>query len=72
MARSGIFRHYKGDLYAVLCEAQVEATGEWVIVYQNTWGERFVRPRDEFLGLVEVEGQQIRRFAMVSETGRKL
>lgn len=45
-----IYRHYKGGLYEVVCEALEEATLTPVIVYKSCGpdGRLWTRPRDEF------------------------
>lgn len=44
------YKHKKtGGIYSVICNANIEKTGELVVVYQNEkTGERWVRPADEF------------------------
>lgn len=72
---AGIWRHYKGHLYLVLGYAgdstNNAVAGRVVVVYAGLEltgtpkpGPRMhVRDADEFLGLVEVDGQMVRRFA---------
>jgi hypothetical protein len=59
------FRHYKGGLYELVCEAVLEADHTPVIVYRGEDGRTWVRPRDLFFGTVEVDGAQVPRFAPV-------
>jgi hypothetical protein len=60
------FRHYKGGLYELVCEARLEADGAPVIVYRGADGQVWVRPRDVFFEKVEVDGTLVPRFAPVS------
>lgn len=62
---AGTYRHYKGNLYEVIGSAHHSETEESLIVYRALYGEfgLWVRPREMFLGEVEVGGRNIRRFA---------
>ncbi|MBF7731293.1 DUF1653 domain-containing protein [Pseudomonas sp. N040] len=64
----GIYRHYKGQQYRVIGVAQHSETAEWLVVYQALYGEYglWVRPLEMFRETVEVEGEQIARFALLS------
>ena len=63
----GVFRHYKGPEYRVFSVAQHSETEEWVVFYQALYGEfgLWVRPLSMFLEAVEVDGEQVPRFALV-------
>ncbi|WP_409278893.1 DUF1653 domain-containing protein [Pseudomonas defluvii] len=63
----GIYRHYKGPEYRVFSVAQHSETEEWVVFYQALYGEfgLWVRPLSMFLESVEVDGEQVPRFALV-------
>lgn len=45
-----VYRHKKtGGFYSVICNANIEKTGELAVVYRNEkTGERWVRPAAEF------------------------
>lgn len=66
----GLYRHFKGNLYEVIGPATHSETEEPVVVYRALSGDLglWVRPRDMFLGDVEVEGRSIRRFAPIEDS----
>jgi hypothetical protein len=53
------YRHYKGGVYALVCEATLEADRSPVIVYRGEDGTTWVRPRAVFFETVEVDGVRI-------------
>jgi len=65
----GIYRHYKGSDYRVIGEARHSETEERMVVYQclSDNDSLWVRPKEMFLELVEVDGKELSRFAFVSE-----
>lgn len=63
------YRHYKGGLYELVCEATLESDHTPLIVYRAANGTVWVRPRQVFFELVEVEGRQVPRFAPVDQPG---
>ena len=61
------YRHYKGGIYETLCEAKLESDpGIIMVVYQAKDGIIWTRPRDEFFGLVQHEGNTQPRFAPIN------
>ena len=66
----GLYKHYKNKTYKVICEATHSETNETVVVYQCLYGDHsmWVRPKEMFLELVEVEGEKVPRFEFVSDT----
>jgi hypothetical protein len=60
------FRHYKGGIYELVCEAVLEADLTPVIVYRAQDGSIWVRPKQVFFETVEVDGAQVPRFALMS------
>jgi hypothetical protein len=62
------YRHYKGGVYEVICAATLEADLTAVIVYRGQDGKTWVRPRDAFFGVVEVDGVRMPRFAPLDPT----
>lgn len=67
--QEGLYRHYKGQSYRVLCVAQHSETEEKLVVYQALYGERgyWVRPLEMFVESVEVGGEQQPRFAQIAD-----
>ena len=59
------YRHYKGGLYELVCEAVLEADHTPVMVYRGADGAVWVRPRDAFFGTVVVDGAAVPRFAAI-------
>ncbi|WP_417385858.1 DUF1653 domain-containing protein [Gimesia sp.] len=63
--KTGHYRHYKGNSYTVIGVARHSETDEELVVYRPEYGERglWVRPKAMFLESVEVNGEQVPRFA---------
>jgi hypothetical protein len=63
----GVYRHYKGPEYRVFGVARHSETEQQVVFYQALYGEfgLWVRPLEMFLESVEVDGEQVPRFALV-------
>jgi len=63
----GVYRHYKGPEYRVFGVARHSESEEWLVFYQALYGEfgLWVRPLSMFLESVEVDGEQVPRFALV-------
>ena len=68
--RPGIYKHYKIKNYKVIGEATHSETEEKVVVYQCLYGDysMWVRPKEMFIELIEVNGKRIPRFEFVSES----
>jgi len=60
----GRYRHYKGQEFTVIGVAVHTETEEELIVYRKEFDDHGlrVRPKDQFLGMVEVEGEMVPRF----------
>jgi len=56
------YRHYKGGLYDLVCEAVLEADHTPVIVYRGQDGQTWVRPTAAFFETVEFDGRSVPRF----------
>jgi len=67
--KTGRYRHYKGGEYVVIGVARHSETNEELVVYRPDYGERglWVRPKEMFLELVEVDGRSIPRFKLIDE-----
>lgn len=59
------FRHYKGGLYELVCEATLESDLTPMIVYKSANGSFWARPRDVFFEMVEVDGVNVQRFTAI-------
>jgi hypothetical protein len=53
------YRHYKGGIYELVCEAVLEADHMPVIVYRGQDGKTWVRPREVFFETVMPEGASV-------------
>jgi hypothetical protein len=60
------YRHYKGGVYELVCEARLEADHTPVMVYRGDDGCIWVRPKAVFFETVELDGAQVPRFALMS------
>ena len=63
----GIYKHYKGNEYRVLGIATHSETLEKMVVYQALYGTYgiWVRPINMWNEVVEVNGQQVKRFEFI-------
>ena len=60
------YRHYKGGIYEIVCEAKLESDPAVIMmVYQSETGLIWARPKDAFFELVAYEGKTVPRFAPV-------
>jgi len=59
------YRHYKGGIYELVCEATQEADLVPVIVYRAHNGTVWVRDKAVFFEMIEVDGKRVQRFAPV-------
>lgn len=64
----GIYRHYKGNLYRVLCVAKHSETLGEMVVYQDAIDEAkvWVRPLSMWSEEVDIGGEKVPRFQFVS------
>lgn len=60
----GMFRHYKGDVYKLLCDSAIcEETGTRLCVYADAvTGQVYVRPFEQFFGAIDIDGKLVTRF----------
>ncbi len=60
------YRHYKGGVYEYLCTATLESDpAVQMIVYRSENGTLWTRPESVFFELIDFQGQQIPRFAVI-------
>lgn len=66
--QTGLYRHYKGQQYRVLGLARHSETEDVLVIYQALYGEfgLWARPLSMFTEAVEVDGEQVPRFALVT------
>lgn len=65
MAADTRYRHYKGGLYELVCEAVLEADHTPVMVYRGQDGAVWVRPKAAFFESVLIDGVATPRFALL-------
>lgn len=65
--QTGIYRHYKGNLYQVEEVATHSETQEKMVVYRPMYGEKalWVRPLTMFIEHIEIDGKRQPRFAFI-------
>lgn len=57
-----VYKHYKGGLYALICDATHTETEEEMVVYKDEYGNVWVRPESMFSEFIEVDEEVIPRF----------
>ncbi len=58
------YRHYKGGIYEIVCEARLEADPDVILmIYKSEEGLIWARPKDLFFERVQHEEQTVSRFA---------
>ncbi len=67
--RPGVYRHFKGNEYRLLCIARHSETLEPMVVYQALYGDRgvWVRPLSMWDETVERDGTVFKRFTYIGE-----
>ncbi len=64
-----VYRHYKGGLYEIVCQAIQESDHAAIVVYRplnrSDAVSAWTRPLDVFFETVEVEGQTVKRFTKI-------
>lgn len=65
--RTGIYRHYKGNLYEVIDLVKHSETMEELVLYKPLYGKEslWVRPKEMFFESIEKDGKKIPRFEFV-------
>lgn len=67
--QKGIYKHFKGNKYELLCIAKHSETLEEMVVYKALYGDNgiWVRPLSMWNEPVESDGRQVKRFEYVGE-----
>ena len=67
--QTGLYRHFKGNLYEVIGTALHSETREPMVVYRALYGERgvWVRPAAMWCETVERDGKVQPRFVRIEE-----
>ena len=60
-----LYRHYKGGIYEYLYEATLESDLSLMMVYRAANGTIWIRPKEVFHEIIEVDGERVARFAPV-------
>jgi hypothetical protein len=61
------YKHFKGGVYDFVCEAKLESNPQiTMVVYKSNDGSAWVRPRDVFFELLELDGKLVRRFEPIN------
>jgi len=69
LIQNGVYRHYKGNLYKLICVSRHTETEEELVIYQSLYGDYgfWARPKQMFLETVVIDGVEIERFAFHTE-----
>lgn len=59
------YRHYKGGIYELVCEATQEADLQPAIVYRAPDGSLWIRPKSVFFEMITVAGKVVQRFTEI-------
>jgi cupin 2 domain-containing protein len=70
----GRCRHFKGNEYTVIGVARHSETLEEHVVYRQEYGDRslWVRPKQMFLEMVKVDGQELPRFQHLGSSSEQV
>lgn len=62
------YRHYKGGIYEVVCEAKLESDPHVIMmIYRAANGTIWARPSDVFFEQVQCDGKGVPRFAPLND-----
>ena len=59
------FKHYKGGMYELVCEATMESDHTPIIVYRAADGSIWCRPKSIFFESINIDGRMVQRFTPV-------
>lgn len=67
--KRGIYKHFKGNLYELLCVAKHSETLDDMVVYKALYGDgdTWVRPASMWNEQIEHDGKMVKRFQLVEE-----
>ena len=62
--KTGIYKHYKGNLYEVLDLGRHSETEEWFVIYKTLYGDfsTWIRPYEMFVEMLKIDGKLVNRF----------
>ena len=61
------YKHFKGGVYELICEATLESNPQIImVIYRSSDGTSWARPRDVFFELLEHDGKIVRRFEPIN------
>jgi len=62
--KTGIYKHFKGNLYEVLDLGRDSETEEWKVIYRTLYGDggTWIRPYEMFTESIEINGEVVQRF----------
>ncbi|MEW9897201.1 DUF1653 domain-containing protein [Chitinivorax sp. PXF-14] len=61
------YRHYKGGLYELVCEATLESDLTPLIIYRAADGSIWARPKAVFFEQITVDGKTLQRFTALDD-----
>ncbi len=67
--KKGIYKHYKGNRYELICVATHSETLEKMVVYKALYGEGevWVRPASMWSEKVLIDGTEVPRFVYIGD-----
>jgi hypothetical protein len=71
--KTGIYKHYKGQLYLVDKVVKHSETEEELVIYQCMYEDKnsvkswWARPKSMFLESIQIDGVWVRRFEWIEE-----
>lgn len=74
MLKEGVYRHYKGNLYRLICIARHSETLEEMIVYQDVMHPEkiWARPAEMWCESVLSDGREVPRFEYVASNAEEM
>ena len=62
------YRHYKGGIYEIVCEAKLESDPSINLInYRAANGSTWARPSDIFHEEIVVDGNTVQRFTLIND-----